>query len=298
MAFQARLYSSLAAARARLREQSGLVLSFSRRNVEISLFAAACLYFFWCTHVPSTGKAVLLIGVVAVLMTITDLRTPLKVASLTLVFALAFLENKSIGQDRIRAQTDRDAAFSIAGRTASTVNQTLTTVILLGNRMDNYRDEAQKANNNHETQLLAHLQAEKEATQKRILLSLSPGSAWRNGVLGKQMGSRRQGHRREIEVQTNNLPRTTPPQELDRALEPVYKKRTNLNIIYTRQVLPTMTNAYSLRSRLLGGSPQTPDDKKSVVIFDKALAGEPIRWSDMRDVTAYMNDFIKRFTPA
>jgi hypothetical protein len=262
------------------------------------LFQSACAAIcgYWTFHLPAPGNAVLAIGVAAVLMTSWGMKWQHKAVWLLLVFFLAFLETKSIHEDREQATKDQDAAFGIARGTADTATQTLTTVTLLGNKMDYYRDEIRKAENNHDTRSVAQFRTEKEATQKQLLLSLAPG------VLSQMRywAQRWEEDDRPIELHIRTERGRTEDMSQKAAAEvlnPLYTKRSNLNELYTKQVLPAVTNAFSLRNQLLDGPPSTAVDKAYTVTFDKVLAGIPIQWNDMTNLTTYMRDFIDRFTP-
>jgi hypothetical protein len=254
----------------------------------VQLFLA-CLYFYWCTHLPSTGKAVLVIGIVAVLMTF-DMAKPLKGACLVLVFALAFLENKSIDKDRTIAKADQDAAFAIARNTANTVTQTLTSVTLLRSQVDDYSSQMREADRNHDVKLVAQLRTEKEAAQKQLLLAMLPGAL-------KEMEY--WAHRWELDdndlvLMTDRARGDSSPQSASRVSE-LLQKKVHQDITYTSQVLPIMTSANYLREQLLRGSTETLEDKRNAAVFAKVLAGGPISWGEMRIATVYMENLSKKF---
>lgn len=66
-----------------------------------------CLCIYWYIKPPIPNKAVLAIGVVAVIMTLTEMRPSHKAGWLVIVFVLAFLENRSINQERKTSESER-----------------------------------------------------------------------------------------------------------------------------------------------------------------------------------------------
>lgn len=84
--------------------------------------------------------------------------------------------------------------------------------------------------------------------------------------------------------------------DLDLAATQDYlKRKTELNLLNTKQVLPVMTNANYLRQEMLQDVQQTDEDKKNAVIFAKVLAGEPIDWGQMAVVSGYMQVLTRKF---
>lgn len=81
----------------------------------------------------------------------------------------------------------------------------------------------------------------------------------------------------------------------EQAREPNTKERTELSRVYTLQLLPLLTNANYLRQELLRGSEQTVEDKKNALIFMRALAGDSINWLEMKQITGYTANLVKRF---
>lgn len=76
------------------------------------------------------------------------------------------------------------------------------------------------------------------------------------------------------------------------------KERENLNNIYSLRILPTMKNGALIEEQLLEGQTNTDEDKKSEDIFTKVLAGQPISWGEMNDVTSYMNRLVRKNFPS
>jgi len=158
--------------------------------------------------------------------------------------------------------------------------------------------EAAKGN----PQLVAALQA--QATEAKaqastlsrtILLSLAPG------ILAEMQSSADKwdmdDNDFEMSIARNrqgNMLKSE--QEIRPQLEPIYKARANMNVVYNRQVLPIMTSANYLRLQLVESSGQTAEDKKNTVIFDKVLAGQPITWHEMKQVAMYMENLVERFS--
>lgn len=60
--------------------------------------AAFCLYWYW--HAPAPNKAVLLLGGVAALMALVEMRPIHKAIYFALIVALMFVENRAIDKDR------------------------------------------------------------------------------------------------------------------------------------------------------------------------------------------------------
>lgn len=96
--------------------------------------AALLLCAYWYFRPPIPNKAVLAIGVVAVIMTLTEMRPSHKAAWLLIVFTLAFLENRAINKERADSESERarvrkeenDKFQAIADGLKGTITQTQT----------------------------------------------------------------------------------------------------------------------------------------------------------------------------
>jgi hypothetical protein len=64
-----------------------------------------CAYWYWRPPIPN--KAVLAIGVVAVIMTLSEMTPSHKALWLAIVFALAFIENRAIDKERKNSEQER-----------------------------------------------------------------------------------------------------------------------------------------------------------------------------------------------
>jgi hypothetical protein len=103
-----------------------------------------------------------------------------------------------------------------------------------------------------------------------------------------------------IQIEDRILSRLLPrPSDQDFApmSDEINQKSFAMNKIYTNKISPTLTNADNLRRSLLEGSVPTQEDQRNGAIFAKVLAGEPINVNDMRGVTDYMGNLVKRFLP-
>src|ERR1700685_1555166 len=60
----------------------------------------AIVWVWWWFHVPLPGKALLVLTIVAILVSLVDITATQRLAWLVLVVALALLENKAIDKDR------------------------------------------------------------------------------------------------------------------------------------------------------------------------------------------------------
>ena len=108
-------------------DRSGVVF---RWVVAFALIFFWGLYFYWRRHLPITGKAILVIGLVAVLM-VFDIKAPMKAACVLLVFALALQENRAIDHDQDEASKRATALISLSQDTNNNTTLTVTNVGLL-----------------------------------------------------------------------------------------------------------------------------------------------------------------------
>jgi len=115
----------------------------------------------------------LALTVAAVVMTISEIGPLHKAVWLILVFALMFLENKSIDKDRTQAKADQDAAFAIARKTAGDVTDTLTNLGLLGIQLDRVKTDLLEAQKNGNAKQIEQFKTEKKALQKQLLIAMT-----------------------------------------------------------------------------------------------------------------------------
>ena len=151
------------------------------------------------------------------------------------------------------------------------------------------------AREKHDPKLIADLQSQAAAAKvqvdglyRTLLLSLAPGivsnmQAWRD-----KWDSDDRGWVSQLDQIQLNLGHDASPQEIEAAQRPVRQRQTQMDKDHTLAVLPMMTSANYLREQLLRGTELTADDHKNALIFDDILAGKPIHWYEMKQVTTYM----------
>jgi hypothetical protein len=79
---------------------------------------------------------------------------------------------------------------------------------------------------------------------------------------------------------------------------PFEKKRRELAVTYSKQLLPLLKSANYLREELLRSAlmmEQTTEDNTMADIFARALAGDSIQWREMGEISGYMDNLVKKF---
>lgn len=89
-----------------------------------------------------------------------------------------------------------------------------------------------------------------------------------------------------------------PSPQGDADLRDLIRQRENLNNIYSERIEPTMRNASLIQEELLEGQTKTDEDKKFEAMFVKILAGQPIIWGEMSQITGYMTKLITKNFPS
>jgi hypothetical protein len=254
----------------------------------LSLLGFSCLYYHWATlePLPAPGQAVLIIGVTAALMAL-DMKNPLKAASVALIFALAFLENKSINDDRYRANLREASLWRVANTAADAATQTQAIVVSLSLQIDQLGPLIRNAERSHDTALVARLQREKEAAQKQLLLTMVPGISRQLWDVGNAW------YAEEDHIQTRGMGGKVKPEEMAR-------QEAQLAKSYLDSAKSLITSADYLRQQLLRQLPsdQSAEDASEGAIFSEALAGKRITPMELRETSTYLRNLSKRVAQA
>jgi hypothetical protein len=253
----------------------------------LSLLGLSCLYYYWCTRqpLPAPGQAVLIIGVVAALMAL-DIKSPLKAASIVLIFALAFLETKSINYDRFKADV-RDKQL-LDGTT-----NLVTQVGLLGPRQQqesqqlaDLRNELQLSEARDNATLSARLQSQISTVQKRyeattaeMALALAPPVIV---ALHNKWQQCNDGDIQRINVMQ---------MEMDQPKRQQLQNRWNEWVNNCSQEART----FLLSANAIGEAfPKSQQDAKVTAIFAKVVAGEPVHYVQIPQVIAYLQNLTRK----
>lgn len=249
----------------------------------LSLLGLSCLYYYWCTRqpLPAPGQAVLIIGVVAALMAL-DIKSPLKAASIVLIFALAFLESKSINYDRFKADA-RDK--QLLDGTTSLVTQ----VGLLGPRqqqesqqLGDLRNELRLSEARNNATLSAQLQSRISTVQKRyeattaeMALALAPPV-----IVGL--------HNKWQQCNDGDIQRINVMQmELDQQKRQKLQNQWNAWVQSCSQEART----FLLSANAIGEAfPKGEQDVRVAAIFAKVVAGEPVHYQQIPQVISYLQN--------
>ena len=230
-------------------------------------FLALLLYWWW--HEPAPSKAVLVIGVAAVIMSVYDMKWWHKSVWLFLIFSFALLENRSIDKEQTRAKDDRDAAFQIADNTLDTTKQALREVIWLKSDMDNLDSQQQKAEAKHNATLVAQVEAQKKEVQKQILFVMVPEISNELDSISAQWSAKQK--------------------------QPEYQgilPFARLNSKWRSRADPSLVSAESLRQQLLEELPataETPEDAHEAVLFT-----HPAGPKDLTAIATYLRELSGR----
>ncbi len=128
------------------------------------------LLFHWWKKIPPPSEAVLVIGVIAIIMTICDMKIWSKALWLVLVFAFAVLETKSIAKDRAESSEREKDLYNLAKGTADKTDRTLNSVGVLGIQLSSLPGQIQDAKKHNDLELAAQLEKQQEEIQKRSIL--------------------------------------------------------------------------------------------------------------------------------
>jgi hypothetical protein len=264
-------------------EQQSKPTWFFRLAAGICLLYVAYRYLGWCTDLPPAGTAVLWIGVVAVLMSL-DLRGPLKTTSLILVFALAFLENKSIQKDHRGAEIQGKELLALAQGTFNSMRQMLE-------KQDEIKDkdeqilEAQKRN---DPALVARLEAEKRDLQRQQLIAVSGELVKEMRYVSEDWATKDQYFRQFYNGQ--GAFDSLVPKEKREPLEAQYfQSIARLNLSYTQQNMDLFASANDAREKLLLLVP-SQDNKTGDAVYAKVLAAQHIDWTEMQTASRYLQN--------
>lgn len=267
------------------------------------LCAGFCIYFY--RHLPMPGKAVLLLGVVAVLMTLAEMTRIEKGIWLLLVLSLMWIENKSIDKDR-EETSRRDN--ELIERTAGLVNQVgalAPMVDLTRKKVGDLDNELQVSITNRDTQRTIDLRRQLTAAKKQyadtslaLLLTVAPGIVtemqrwaikWSDDDQSIQ-----QSYRRTLENQTKGSA------EYKRISQEEQLAKDGLNAKNTKQVRALITSAKYLRDELrdkFSNQPQIREEHDVDAIFDEVFDGQSITFYDMIKAARYMGAFVSAHTP-
>jgi uncharacterized protein YPO0396 len=145
------------------------------------------------------------------------------------------------------------------------------------------------------SRLAADLQKQINAdTEKRNNLSRALLLSVASGIVGEMQSWVTKWSSDDNAIQSQLGPHVRsqlPPQQLARLNQLV----SDMAKDYTNKVLPLLNSANSVRDELLRSFPQTEEDQRDTAIFAKVLAGEPIYFGEMRNITYHMENLVKRF---
>lgn len=260
----------------------------------LSLFGFSWVYYFWCTRqpLPAPGEAVLVLGIIAALMAL-DMKNPLKAAGIVLIFTLAFLENKSIVQDRRNASTREVALWELAQKTASATTQTLTNVGLLGPQIADLNNQIGAADRNHDEKLVARLQMEKTKAQRQLLLAMVPGVSQEMSSLANRWWVESGSLTTQAAME-----HSTDPAERHRQQQALESQRLSLTQKYTEHLQPLMVTADYLRQRLLENLPvdkrDVVEDQRQAAVFAKVIANQPFNSGEVVGCATYLLTLSKK----
>jgi hypothetical protein len=259
----------------RPQEDSGALVRMLNIGASIALIYFACLYYYWCTHppLPAPGQAVLWIGVIAALMAL-DLKHPLKAASIVLIFALAFLENKSIQKDRLDAQQQARDLWKVANDTNLATAQNLTRTI----QIFGISGQILEAEKQHDPALIARLEAEKKTLQKQQLLAESAMVLREMDRLSEQWGHEDSTLDEHYKTQGETV-----------NFKELAERKDTLNLTNTTDFgnhnLFLIANDERKKFLLLAPS---ADKHDLDAVYEKAASGQPINFIDMQNATGYL----------
>jgi hypothetical protein len=145
---------------------------------------------------------------------------------------------------------------------------------------------------------LAANEAQQAAARNALLLSMAPG------IIDDMKYWERKFDNDDKSIISNMQNRVAEAmgasksqQEFQQLDEEKRKLSLDMAAINTRQILVLITSADALRQQLLDGSALTQEDNKNAVIFHKVLAGQTIFFSEMRQITDYMETLLRRHFP-
>jgi hypothetical protein len=145
----------------------------------------------------------------------------------------------------------------------------------LSSKIDDYSAQLRQAEKNKDTKAIARIQAEKDAAQKKLLLTTAVGvaeqlqrsaAAWKSRDEALYIGS-------------------------SLADPEAGKQMQELGRVYSDQLRPLMTTGDYLREQLLQKLPvveQTDKDKLAASTFKRAIAGEIMSNKEVSDAGAYL----------
>jgi hypothetical protein len=185
-------------------------------------FIGIAFLFYWAWYTPPPGYAVLAIGVIAILMTVCDLKIGNKVVWLALVFAFAWTENCAIAKDRIEANGREKALFDTAQDTAKKTEATLNGVGQLRVQIQDVNSAQQKAIKDGNFVLADQLERQKKDAQTQLdaklrqnrYSSYTPQNLWdESESVAKDLYNKAEGwneYKRQVNGFTREAIFTTP----------------------------------------------------------------------------------------
>jgi hypothetical protein len=248
------------------------------------------LLFYWLKHIPAPSiAAVWGIGVIAIIMTISDTHWPTKTVWLILVFGFAGIETKAIAKDRTEVFKSAKVIADKTDALLSDTEKTLNSLVFLNARIDTVDEEMRIArlNNDHAAQVA--LERQKEELQKRLLATQTDAVvASRARDIAARLYVWRQMEDRTEDAATTRLGSET--------------RESNRNKVrgeYQAQLHTLVSDANLYRAAILQRFPvsrtETPTDKKWEAAFDQ----ESIDYEnfDAKNAGLYLTDLANELSP-
>jgi hypothetical protein len=258
---------------------------------------------YWWWHVPVPSKAVLLIGVIAVVVSFMKLKAIHKSMWLGIVFILALIENKAINADHADAEARTVKLTSTVGKTLETTNttlervqQTLDTekqtqgiVSALSSRIDDVDSGIRTAKRNNDAATVAQLEAQRASLQRQIVMAMASGIAKEMAYWGELW--------RSEDNELSNKQRDAQDSHQSQQADAFSQQRRAIATQYSTQLRPLLTSANYVREELLKNSELTDRDRADAAVFNRALSGQGIAWKDMWEVSLYFNSLVAKAQP-
>lgn len=242
---------------------------------------------------------------VAVLMTIHDMSKREKLVWLFLVFALMFLENKSIDKDRSDASARDKTLIESANTLVSQVSLMVPQVTQANKYLGELRGQLQDSLKDNDKKRSAELRrqiaiAQKQADDASLRLMLTTAPI----VLAdlRSWSDKWEQSDRQIDIEWSQVRHSQNIQnisknEWDRLKAPFDTRRAIMNTTYSSEVTPLLASANYLRGEILRRFPNysQPTEPQISLIFEKAVAGSPLNWKEMRDIYYDMYELLRNF---
>jgi hypothetical protein len=220
------------------------------------------------------------------------------------VFFLASIEFRAVKADHKdsekRAQALADVTNATLGKTDSTlqrVQETLDTekqtqgnVSLLGSRLDSLTLGINLAKQKNDAATVALLERQRATIQRDVLRTTAPGIAKELRFWGDKWADEDNDLEKKVYTLHNQ---NRPQQEVDE----VNKARQNLREHYSAELRPLWMSANFVRGQLLANAKMTDGDRAEATVFDKAVAGQPISWTEFRNAGYYLDELVKKAFP-